>query len=215
MKKTSSIILPQQDNNGEYYISYSQYTSWKGYNRDYIRGYFLKEERTSNPYAEFGNLVGGALEKNNFSMFTKEEQDFLLTIPRHDLFEHEIRIDMDGYYVKGFIDTCTKDFSIVDDYKTCDIQSKLAFYESDEYEQLDIYAYDIYMKTGKMPKKMNVHLIGRTGNSFKGEELKLSLDYHRVERKVSLEKSKAALENIHKTALEISECYKVFRLFLH
>ena len=214
MKKASKIILPQQDSNGEYYISYSQYTSWKDYNRDYIRGYFLKEERTSNPYAEFGNLVGTALEKNDFSVFTKEEQDFLRTIPRHDLFEYEIRVDMGGYYVKGFIDTCTKDFSVVDDYKTCDIQSKLDFYESNDYKQLDLYAYGIYKKTGKMPKKLNVHLIGRTGNSFKGEELKLSLDYHRVEREVSLEKSKAALEDVHRAALEISECYNTFKLLL-
>lgn len=61
-----NIILPRKDENGEYYISYSQYTSYKdkaGFNTgllgmyEYIQGYFLGQSWPDQGWALFGTQV--------------------------------------------------------------------------------------------------------------------------------------------------------------
>lgn len=215
----SKIVLPKTDKvTGIPYLSYSQISTWKKSKRDYIRQYFFGEDFSGmSDYMDFGSKVGNALEKNDFSEFTKEEQKFLKTIPRYDQFEREINLQMDGYFVKGFIDTNTTEntekgelVKKIADYKTGEIEKKESEYASDDYIQLDIYAASIQQETGVLPEEVSVFLIDRTGNAFKGEPLRLGERYITITKKVDDKRVKAVMNEVNKIAQEISEYYQVF-----
>jgi hypothetical protein len=62
----SEIILPRQDDDGSYYISYSQFSSYKSMKsfnlsilgkHEYMRSYFLNERHPDQGWAEFGQDV--------------------------------------------------------------------------------------------------------------------------------------------------------------
>lgn len=219
MVKKQKITLPKTDKvTGIPYLSYSQISTWKKSKRDYIRQYFFGEDFSGmSDYMDFGSKVGNALEKNDFSEFTKEEQKFLKTIPRYDQFEREINLQMDGYFVKGFIDTNTTEntekgelVKKIADYKTGEIEKKESEYASDDYIQLDIYAASIQQETGVLPEEVSVFLIDRTGNAFKGEPLRLGERYITITKKVDDKRVKAVMNEVNKIAQEISDYYQVF-----
>jgi hypothetical protein len=219
MVKKQKITLPKTDKvTGIPYLSYSQISTWKKSKRDYIRQYFFGEDFSGmSDYMDFGSKVGNALEKNDFSEFTKEEQKFLKTIPRYDQFEREINLQMDGYFVKGFIDTNTTEntekgelVKKIADYKTGEIEKKESEYASDDYIQLDIYAASIQQETGVLPEEVSVFLIDRTGNAFKGEPLRLGERYITITKKVDDKRVKVVMNEVNKIAQEISDYYQVF-----
>ncbi len=204
------LILPRVDKEGNYYLSYSQISTWKKSKRDYMRQYFYGESFDGNAYTDFGSKVGEALENNNFSEFTKREEKFLLTIPRYDEFEREIKLLMKGFYVKGFIDTNTSDCKKLADYKTGDVLTKAAEYEKDDYNQLEIYSAALEQETGILPTSAMVVLIDRTGNAFKGEELKLGGQFITITKKIDKKRLKSVLKEVQLIAEEISSYYKIF-----
>lgn len=203
--------LPRRDKEGNPYISYSQISTWKKNKRDYMRQYFLGEAFEGNAYTEFGTKVGEALENNDFSEFTKEEQKFLKTIPRLDVFEHEIKWVLKGFYVKGYIDTMSRGKMKLADYKTGDVATKVAQYEDDSYTQIDIYAAALKQETGKKPSVGEVYVIDRTGNAFKGEELKLGDRFVTVTRDISAKRLKAVEKEVQEIAEEISFYYTIYQ----
>ncbi len=202
--------LPQKDKEGKQYVSYSQISTWTRSKRDYIRQKFFGEGYSSNAYTDFGNLIGKALETNCFDGFTEEEVNFLKTIPRYDVFEKEVHVDMGDYYVLCFIDTATQDLSKIADYKTGEIAKKVSDYSSEEYLQLDIYAAGCRQETGKLPECVDVHLIDRKGNAFAGEELKLGDKFETIKRPISVDTVATALIEVNRAAREISQYYEVF-----
>ena len=221
----TELILPRKDEKG-YYISYSQYTKWKESKRKYIRRYFFGEKEDAGAYAEFGTKVGEALEHNDFSGFSKEDQKFLKTIPRLTEFEREVDLYFDeGFRLMGYIDS--NDISSmlvvgpdspssvnishnVIDYKTGDIEDKKEFYASEEYKQLKLYGEALKQETGIYPNKLKVILIGRKGNAFKGQPLELTRDYVTIPQVIDYDEIEEIKKDVVKTAKEISEYYKLF-----
>ena len=214
--KNNHVILPRTDSKGMYYMSYSQANKWKKSKREYIRDYFMGEDNGEalKPYGDFGHQVGHAFELKDFTPFNKEEIKFLKTVPQFDKFETKVKLQFDGFYLKGYIDTHTKEqdgyIKTIADYKTGEIVKRKPDYESDDYIQLDLYAAALEQKYGKLPDEAYVYLIGRSGNAFAKEELKLTLELETIERKLSEEKCQAAIKSIEEIALEISEHYKIF-----
>lgn len=214
-----AIALPKQNKDGRHYISYSQYNKWKNSKKDYIRSYFLGDRFEGNAYTEFGSLVGEALENNNYEGFNDVEKEVLSRVTRFDEFEREINWDLGEFVVNGYIDTndlhtvkIPKSLEFVRnivDYKTGDM-SKVSVYEDDGYDQVTIYAGAIEQETGVYPDKGWVELIERTGNAFRGEELKLGKKVAIIPQDVSPEAIEKAKKNLIKVAKEISASYKVF-----
>ena len=213
--------LPKTDGEGVPYLSYSQVSTWIKSKRDYMRQYFYGERFEGNAYTEFGTKVGEALEHNDFKDFELDEQEFLKTIPRYDRFEMEIKLEMDGFYMKGFIDTLklpddhkqgqiVEFVPIIADYKTGDIEKKRADYESDDYIQLEIYAADILQRFNSLPEKVEVILIGRKGNAFKREELILTKEFITITREVTEERVEAVKSLVQEVAEDIARHYEVF-----
>lgn len=205
------IILPRTDEEGNFYISYSQKSKWKKSKKDYIKSYFLGEKFEGNAYTEFGSMIGEALEKDDFSAFTSKEKKVLKRVTRLDEFERKIKLDMGDFYVTGFIDTNDKDCKILVDYKTGDM-NKIAVYEDEDYDQLGIYAAAIEQETGKLPEQASVELIERLGNAFKGEDLVLGQEIAQIPQDISPKKIVEIKKDVYKVACEISDYYRVFNL---
>lgn len=203
------IKLPKKDKEGNQYLSYSQIHSFINKRRDYIRQYFLGDKFEGNAYTDFGKKIGEALENNDFSNFNKKEHELLKTIPRYDEFEREVRLQRDGFYVLGYIDSNTSDCIKILDYKTGDMD-KEAVYVSDDYSQLYIYAAALEQELGALPKKASVVLIERLGNPFKGDKLVLGDKYVTIDKKITKKAIKDVVNKVDRVADEISDLYEVF-----
>lgn len=202
--------LPRKDKEGKCYISYSQHSKWKYSKKDYIKSYFFGERFEGNAYTDFGSKIGEALENNDFSAFDRVEIKTLKKVTRLDEFEREIKWNLDGFYVMGYIDTNDKDCKILIDYKTGDL-NKVATYEDDKYDQLAIYAGAIAQETGTLPEQAHVELIERTGNAFRGEELALGKEVVSIPQDITPEKIEKVKKEVVKVATEIAGHYAVFK----
>lgn len=226
MPRKLNVTLPKTTEEGIPYLSYSQYSKFNKNFKEYVRQYFFGERFEGNAYTEFGTLIGEALETGDFSNFTKKEQTLLKKATRLDEFEKEITWDLNGFVVTGYIDTNDLKAAEVEsegfdkavkstvenlvDYKTGDL-SKVEVYEDPEYDQITIYAGALYQETGVVPKKGWVELIERTGNAFKGEELKLGKEIVKIPQKVTKTKIKETERKLRDTAKRISDNFKVFQ----
>lgn len=215
--------LPRRDKDGNCYLSHSQIKTWKKSKREYIRQYFLGEDNDNKglqKFGDFGHLVGEAFENNDFSAFEPDEVEFLLTIPQYDEFERKIRLDMDGFYLLGYIDTSSmpKDYGNgqgehvrrIADYKTGDIIKRGEEYSSDDYLQVEIYAAALEQEFGVIPEDCKVYLIGRSGNAFKNEALALTKEFVTISRDSSPERIQTVKDEVQAIAEEISEYYEAF-----
>lgn len=205
----SKIKLPRVDKDGNFYISYSQHSKWKYSKKDYVKSYFFGDRFEGNAYTDFGSLIGEALENNDFSSFNRAEKSTLNKVTRLDEFEREIKLQMDGFYVKGFIDTNDKDCKLLIDYKT-GASSKESEYNSLKYDQLVIYAAAIEQETGKLPEAARVELIERTGNAFRGEPLELGKKVIQIPQDISPERVERVKKEVQEVAEEISDYYAIF-----
>lgn len=205
------IQLPRKDKDGMPYLSYSQISSFLRNKTDYIKSYFLKEPIQFTDYIDFGSKVGTALEQNDFTAFSKEEQEVLRKVPRLDEFEREIKVSYPehGFYIKGFIDTNTTKLDHFIDYKTGGA-NKVSEYQKDSYIQGQLYALGIKQACGKLPRKGEVILIERMGNAYKGEKLTLGKQIITIPLQIDEASVKRTNEIVIEAAYEISKYYKVF-----
>lgn len=203
------MILPRKDKHGKPYISYSQISSFLRDKKEYMKSYFYNEPIQFTAYIDHGSKVGKALETNDFSQFTKEEQVVLKQVPRLDIFEKNVQVDFGSFYLTGFIDTIDKKFKKLHDYKV-GTEKKIAEYKDPKYVQTVLYAMGIKQETGKLPKETSVILIDRKGNAFKGEPLMIGEKYWEIPLELSEKRIKFADELVRDTANEISKYYKVF-----
>jgi len=207
----TKIKLPKSDEQGKPYVSYSQLSKFRENRSDYFKNYFFGERFEGNAYTEFGTTVGEALENNDFKGFNTKEKKFLETIPRLDEFERKIELDFGDYYVVGYIDSNDSKCRKLIDYKTGDL-GKVSKYDSDVYDQIQIYALAIEQETGTLPKEGSVILVERTGNAFKGEKLRLGTEYVEIPQDFSKEALDKVKSDIVKTVEDISDYWKAYRL---
>lgn len=162
--------LPRKDSEGTPYLSYSQIQLFQRDPAEYRKVYIWNEPFEGNEYTEFGSKVGSAIEKNDFSGFEPGEVEVLKKVTRLDQFEREVRLNYEGFYVKGFIDTNSLDLKKVLDYKTGG-KGKDKQYREKNYWQVVIYALAIRQETGITPEYGGVEFITRNGNAFFDEPL--------------------------------------------
>lgn len=215
------IQLPRTDGDGVPYISYSQIKMWnetKGFNtgglgrHEFIRSYFLGEDfPDKGGFAQFGTEVEGYITERKYAEnFTEPEKKVMDSIQTLGVFQHEIKIPFDGFYVKGFIDDATEDFSIIRDYKTASNSSRKKYDEPDYY-QLDLYGLYVFTTKGHIPD-LEVCVIERIGNGFKGgrDVMRVGENIWNVKRATDLQRLETLEKMIKTTTNEISDYYKVF-----
>lgn len=216
------IDLPKKDENNVNYISYSQIKMWneektflKNYSgkEGYIRRYFFKEkEEDFTGYSQFGTEVENYITlRMDGDKFSNKEKQLLETIKPLGVFQKEFRLEYDDFYVIGYIDDLTEDFSKIRDYKTASEKSSKKYYE-DDYHQLDLYSLGVKSITNKLPKEMEVVCIERIGNGFRGgrSSLYVGENVWYIPRKTNKKRLDSLEKNIISSVKEISEYYKVF-----
>ena len=217
-----SLLLPRIDAEGKPYISYSQVKAWndkKGFNTgylgryEYMLSYFFGEDWPDAGWAQFGQEVEDYIcERKNAAAFSEAEKKVLNTIVPLGTFQKEIKIDFGDFYLLGYIDDATSDLMYLRDYKTCSENSSKQYY-TPEYKQLDIYAMWVKQQTGKYPERMEVVMVEREGNCFRGGgrnvlSVKNEVWYH--PRTTSEERQAELKDYIRKTAEDISKHYQAF-----
>lgn len=231
MKGTNGLMnldieLPRKDEDGNYYISYSQknsFNSEKGFNtglpgaQEYILSYFFGMQWPDAGWGDFGKDVEDYIcEKKSADLFNDSEKSLLDTIKPLGIFQKEVKLWLAGnLYLLGYIDDCSEDMSWIRDYKTASKNSSSKYYEPD-YEQLDLYAMYVKQETGKLPDKMEVCIIERKGNVFGYKEnrrdlLSVGNEVWYVDRETSEERLEKIRTSLMKTIIRISDLYKVFK----
>lgn len=154
-------MLPRKDDDGRFYVSYSQLSLFKRSPGDYYHRYIHEAPPVTNEYSDFGNKVGGALEENNFNFFSENEKEILKKVPRLDHFERKVELNFKNFFVKGFIDTCDSHYTEIIDYKTGK-EGNEEVYKNKSYTQLQIYAMALKQELGYLPLTAKVVFITRT-----------------------------------------------------
>lgn len=137
-------------------------------------------------------------------------------------FEYEVIIDLEPF---GLEKTCVQCFTDrqyfvrdklnINDYKTLTVKTKKAYYESDDYTQLDVYGFGLE-ELGFSIGEMYVVGLGRSGNNtIQGDKnvLRLSGEIIRISKPYDREKAKKTIENIVKICKEISELYTTYKKY--
>lgn len=200
--------LPSKDKNGNSYLSYSQLSLFKRDKAEYFENYIIGKKFEGNEYTDFGSKVGEALERNDYSNFSLNEQDILKKVNRLDEFERRTTLKYDGFYVVGYLDTNSCDFKEIKDYKTGGVKKELQ-YMSDDYIQLHLYALSLRQETGVTPTKATVEFIRRCGNAFRGEKLMVANeDPLIIDINIDIERLKSVYWETLRTAKEIEKFYK-------
>lgn len=222
MAEKHDIQLPRRDENGEYYISYSQFTTWRddvSFNMgvkgsiEYMAAYFMGESWPDQGWAQFGSEVEDYICHRKFAdKFDAQERAFLDAVPPLGNFQIEIKhYILPGVYIKGFIDDALPDMTRIRDYKTLSASNKK--YEKDSYVQLDIYAGAVQKLTGKIPE-IEVCGIPRTGNCFglveRRDLLKVGGPHKIIPRVTSQERIDSVMAELITAVFQISEAYKFF-----
>ena len=218
----SKIVLPRVNDQGQQTISYSQIKLWhdeKGFSTglmgrmEYIRSYMLGEEYPDWGWGQFGTEVEDYIcERKGADLFTDAEKATMEKVVPLGNFQVPIAIDFGDFIFTGYKDDANDDESILRDYKTASARSKEQYY-GDGYKQLDLYALDTFKKTGKLPDELQVTIIERNGNAFRGgrEVLTVGENIWEVQREVDKVRIDSMENLIVETAKEISEYYKVFK----
>jgi hypothetical protein len=191
--------LPKKDKHGKNRVSYSQIKTFRESKKNFVDRYILNKPFKGNAYTYFGSAIGSALENNNFGYFTESEKMVLLTARRLDLFERAIFLDFPGFYLMGYIDTISNDFSEIIDYKTGG-EGKDVKYTAKEYDQIQLYALGIRQETGITPKYGSVEFITRVGNPYKGEVLRVG---DAPIKKISIDLSEKRLTEVYYNTIRI------------
>lgn len=106
----SELLLPKK------YLSYSAIDLWLRDPDGYRKRYYLNEPYFSTPYTEFGNEVGGALERREW------DHPVLIPVvgkvPQGTHPEHKMEVEINGVPTLGFLDDFTLENKAIEEYKT-------------------------------------------------------------------------------------------------
>ena len=230
---TKDLILPKkyEDRNGKYpqhigknKLSYSQYTSYKDdlYRNDYYVQYFSGIQLPGNDFSDFGGYCGTKIEhialgKEYDTPLSSADIKILtekIEYPPNCVYEDEICVDFGDFVAEGYIDRSEYIGNGVKilDYKTLNLDTKKAYYESEEYGQTTLYSYD-REQAGFEILDSAVCGLGRKGSSLDGKgnfKMRLSGDIEYIPTPYSKERAKKVMDDMRKVAKQISDDYKIY-----
>lgn len=216
--KENEALLKQHLNKP--YISYSSVNSWedKKYKADFIKQKFCGIKLPSGVYAEFGSYCGHALEHGVFPDdnphgFTGHENMNLSKLrPLNAEYEKIIVIDMEDYFIVGFIDIFHEYESgkvLIQDQKTGGA-GKEKEYAAKDYIQVVLYAYAIELMYPHLTVgKTNISFIRRTGSHVK-PPLHISTEQFIIPLEYNQDRIQYAIEKVDRVVNEISDLYKIY-----
>lgn len=204
------------------YLSYSSMDLWLRDKEAYRKRYYEGEPYLDTPYTQFGSKVGEALETGNYF------DPILKDVPVYSDPEHELRVEIGGVPVLGYIDSFDPDTLAILEYKT-GIRSKDGKPTWDrvkvrKHKQLPIYCLLVRKKFGDYNPDVKLVWMEtkwstvETKQTFCGKELtstgpglKLTGHIEEFDRHIEpweLDRMENIIKNI---ATEISEDYTIWK----
>lgn len=133
-------------------LSWSAISSFEWNPEEWYERYILAKREPPTPELEFGKLVGEKLA---------DDPDFLPHVPRYRHFEYELRAELAGIPLIGYVDSyepiLSKKGPALNEYKT----GKKPWDKKrvDEHGQLTMYALMLYLQNKIVPNLLQMHLV--------------------------------------------------------
>lgn len=123
------------------YLSYSQMTLWQQNKDLYRQRYYGESKFIDTPEIRFGKEIAKHLEENKIN-----------GVKRFRKPEHEIKVDLEGYTLLGYIDSFCPRWKKIIEYKTSrtDVKDKWSQVKVQKHKQLDFYSLLVQMKYGSV-----------------------------------------------------------------
>ena len=212
--------------NGMPKLSYSQYSAWNSieYKSAYIKQYIAGIDIGGNLFSTYGSSCGTYIEgkgtgnmdchKEYEHLLSDSDREFLHTLdyPENSIYEDYIVINMGNYCIEGFMDRgiyTTPNTVIVEDFKTGSIAKKKEYYASKDYRQTNLYAYQKDIE-GYEIEDCRVLLLDRAGNNSAKSPIRLTGKIEVISTPYDKKDTETFLEDVTRTAHEISDYYKQY-----
>lgn len=187
------------------YLSYSAISSFMSYPADFRARYYENKPMIVTPELAFGKRIGELLEHNDVSM---------KHVLRYDTAEQELKFEVDGIPILGYIDTFDSIKHKVGEYKT----GKTPWTQGrvDKHLQLDIYSLGVETIFGNVDDEcVLVWLETERVNRPQGGRIQHGREYEiqftgkvkEFVRTITKEERENAYNTIIRVAQDISEDY--------
>lgn len=187
------------------YLSYSCISSFMSYPADFRARYYENKPMITTPELAFGKRIGEMLEHRDES---------LAHIPHGDVAEKELRFEVDGIPVLGYIDSFRSEDKYIYEFKT----GKTPWTQGrvDKHLQLDIYSLGVEMLEGSVSdecmliwmetRRKEVQQGGRRTHAG-AYEIEFTGKVREFTRVITKEQREEAYNTIIRVAQEISTDY--------
>lgn len=187
------------------YLSYSAISSFLSYPADFRARYYENKPMIVTPELAFGKRIGELLENNDESM---------KHVLRYDTAEQELKFEVDGIPILGYIDTFDTKLNKIGEYKT----GKTPWTQGrvDKHLQLDIYSLGVETIFGEVDdecvlvwletQKRELQQGGRRTHA-QAYEIEFTGKVKEFTRVITKEDRETAYNTIIKVAQDISEDY--------
>lgn len=134
------------------YISYSALRAFllTTTRRSWIQRYLYNEPFYASKEVTFGKRTSDALESDNLFDIDDDLFEIVSRVKSADTPEVQMVLQQSGYYIMGYLDACSEDYTKVTEYKT----GKTPWTQDrvDSHLQLDTYSLMIYEAFGIIPE---------------------------------------------------------------
>jgi len=200
------------------YLSHTQIDAWKKSKKDYRKRYYDGTPFYITPEIEFGKIVGGQYEALHGDVPVTLMHPIIGSIPRGTHPEYELRCEVRGIPVVGFIDSFDETCSRVIELKT----GKTPWTQSrvDRHEQLKMYSsalrvmrgeYNPYVTLVWLPTRDRPVRDVIDGMEFTGRSIELTGEIKPFTTCIHANDLLIYEKVIEQTAREISEDYTVWQ----
>lgn len=187
------------------YLSYSAMSSFLDYRPDFRARYYENKEMFITPELTFGKKIGEMLEHGHES---------LAHISHGDVAEKELKFEVDGIPVLGYIDSFRSEDSFIYEFKT----GKTPWTQGrvDKHFQLDVYSLGVEILEGKVNDEcmlvwMETQRVEREHNGRATHASAYDIEFtgkvREFNRVITKEDREAAYNKIITIAQDISEDY--------
>lgn len=193
------------------HLSFSQINTWLTSPETYRKKYYGGVKYGTTPAMAFGNEVTEAMERG---------EDWVAFIPRHPVFERELKVDIDGIPVLMYIDNLDPKTNTFREQKTG--KSPWTQNKVDKHLQMDIYSLGLEIADGFVDDVCDLiwveTIIEKENYSFDGHEMeggtpkiKLTGDYKIFPRTITAEDRQKCRDLIVRVGREIEEDYSAYK----
>ena len=188
------------------YLSYSAVRAFNATStrRQWIQRYIFKEPFFTSKEMIFWRRVSDALEEENFFKIDTDIMEVVGRAKVKDPAEVCLVLQQRGFYIIGYLDACSEDYTHVTEYKT----GKAEWNQErvDNHLQLDTYSLMIYDAFGIIPTNELIWMETRDANVKGGVEFTGRIE--RFKRTVTKQEIEDCRKMYNDAAVEMQEIYK-------